>query len=68
MGSCEIREVGTKRFRSILSRRMPWGSYLTKEGGLWIALDNRTGDAWTEEFCSRQEAVRWLLGAFEVCH
>lgn len=29
---------------------------------IWTAVDNSTGDAWTEEFGSRMMAVRWLHG------
>ncbi len=29
---------------------------------IWTAVDNGTGDAWTEEFGNRMMAVRWLHG------
>jgi len=29
-------------------------------------VDNSTRDAWTEEFQSKRQAVRWLRGEFEV--
>jgi len=30
------------------------------DSGRWIAVDNRGGDAWTEEFVSPSVAVAWL--------
>ena len=44
----------------------PIGKYLCEEeiNGtiIWTAVDNGTGDAWTEEFGNRMMAVRWLHG------
>ena len=39
------------------------GLYLVHEGDVWVAIDNSTGDAWTEEFKSRSGAVTWLKQA-----
>ena len=30
------------------------------KSGLFIAIDNTTGDCWTEEFKTKQEAIAWL--------
>lgn len=39
----------------------PYGRFLAKaEDGSWTAVDNSTGDAWTECFSHRDIAVRWL--------
>lgn len=37
-----------------------------REGNKWVAVDNSTCDAWTEEFSQREQAVRWLQGEIEV--
>ena len=29
---------------------------------IYTAVDNSTGDAWTEDFKTRQEAIDWLKG------
>ena len=40
----------------------PRGRFLAQdpETGMWCAVDNETGDAWTEEFFSRYVALQWL--------
>ena len=44
----------------------PYGKYICGEDingcTIWTAVDNSTGDAWTEELGSRMMAVRWLHG------
>ena len=32
----------------------------------WVAIDNGTGAAWTEEFATETEAIAWLNGEFEM--
>jgi hypothetical protein len=31
-----------------------------------IAIDNRTGEAWTEDFASYELALQWLIGEVEI--
>ena len=38
----------------------PPGLYWAVENGKYIGIDNRTGDAWVEEFETLQECIRWL--------
>lgn len=40
----------------------PCGLFLSHEYGKWVACDNLTGDAWTEEFDTLEDAVDWLNG------
>lgn len=51
---------------SVIDLRTPSGLFLTKEGHKWVAVDNTTGDAWTEEFSRKRQAIRWLRGKFEI--
>ena len=44
----------------------PRGLFLAREGRTWVAVDNTTGDAWTEDFSRKRQAVRWLRGKFEI--
>lgn len=44
----------------------PGDRYLTQSDGLWIACDNSNGDFLVEEFNTREEALGWLRGEFEV--
>ena len=61
-----IQRVRPERMMNVIDFRIPLGLFLTKEGRKWVAVDNSTGDAWTEEFRWRHQAVRWLRGKFEV--
>ncbi len=63
----KIHRVSLKELSDIIDRRTPLGLFLTKEGRTWAAVDNSTGDAWTEDFRWRWQAARWLRGKFEVC-
>lgn len=58
--------VSSEKVLDMIDFRTPLGLFLTKEGRKWVAVDNTTGDAWTEEFSRKRQAVRWLRGKFEV--
>ena len=62
----QIKRVSPKFIEKVIENRIPCGRFLTKEGRKWVAVDNSTEDAWTEEFTSKRQAVRWLRGEFEV--
>ena len=62
-----IHRVGPEQVLNVIEFRTPLDLFLTKEGRKWVAVDNTTGDAWTEEFPRKRQAVRWLRGKFEVC-
>lgn len=62
-----IHRVSPKKLTAVIVRRIPLGLFLTKEGRIWVAVDNTTGDAWTEDFSRKRQAVRWLRGELEVC-
>jgi len=42
------------------------GKFLTVDENSFVAVDNSTGDAWTEEFDNMQDALDWLNGKFEM--
>lgn len=46
----------------IIGKRKPLGLFYTVESELFIGIDNSTGEAWTEEFKSEEECIRWLIG------
>ncbi len=62
----KIKRVSPKFLCAVIESRIPCGYFLTKEGRKWVAVDNSTGDAWTEEFARKRQAIRWLRGKFEV--
>ena len=39
---------------------------LANENGRWVAIDNRDGNCWTEEFPNREDAIAWLNDEFEM--
>lgn len=43
----------------------PEGLFLCRASGIWVAIDNSDGNAWTEEFSSKYQAIRWLAKMFE---
>lgn len=61
-----IKRVSSKQLLSVIDHRTSLGLFLTKESRKWVAVDNTTGDAWTEEFFRKRQAIRWLRGKFEV--
>ena len=62
----KIQRISPERLRQIIERYAPRGLFLAKEGRTWVAVDNTTGDAWTEDFARKHQALRWLRGKFEV--
>ena len=62
----KIQRVSSGILGQVIEQRTPCGLFLTKEGRKWVAVDNTTGDAWTEEFSRKHQAVRWLRGKFEI--
>lgn len=52
---------------SIIDKREPLGTfYYQTEDNMWVAIDNRTGDAWTEEFTTKEQCLAWLNDEFEM--
>ena len=46
--------------RRIIALRGRKGLFWTNENGRYIGIDNRDGNAWTEEFNTREACERWL--------
>lgn len=40
--------------------------YFAAPTGVWIGIDNLTGNAWTEEFHRKRKCLAWLRHEFEV--
>ncbi len=58
----EPKEVTAKETLGIIRTRNPRGCFWQKDGELYIGIDNTTGDAWTEEFKSKEDCLAWLKG------
>lgn len=60
-----IQSVSYEEINIIIESREPLGLYIAREPKgkrrrLFIAVNNLTGEAWTEEFEEFIEAVKWL--------
>ena len=62
----KIKQISPEFLGKVIEDRTPCGCFFAKEGRKWVAVDNSTGDAWTEEFSRKRQAIRWLRGKFEV--
>lgn len=40
--------------------------FLYKENGVWVGIDNNSGDAWTEEFERKEDCAAWLKGEIDL--
>ena len=56
----QIQEVGYLQIVQIINVRQPLGKYWARYGLIIVAVDNTTGDAWTENFGTVEEAMIWL--------
>lgn len=46
--------------QKVIDTYEPKGRFITYSKEFWVAIDNRTGDAWTEDFNTFYEALKWL--------
>jgi hypothetical protein len=57
----DIEKVTPEAMASIIDTRQPRGLFYRTAGHrLYVGVDNATGDAWTEDFRSRRQCLRWL--------
>lgn len=59
----EISEIISNFDKNISNEE---GKFLTVEGNKYIAVDNETGDAWTEDFDNIKDAIDWLNGKIGI--
>lgn len=58
----EPKEITQAKALDIIETRKPCGLFFLKEGEGYTGIDNQTGDAWTEEFQTKNECLKWLKG------
>lgn len=61
-----VYAVSPYRASKIIETRKPLGLFITKEGDLYVGIDNRTGDAWTEDFDCFGKCLAWLVAYGEI--
>lgn len=58
-----IQIINQEQAASVIETRTPRGLFLLLESdSTFTAIDNETGDAWTENFPDKETAERWLEG------
>ena len=57
-----MKEVTLEVLAYIIEERKPLGLFYSKEGETFIAVDNSNGEAWTEEFETKEDCIDFLLG------
>lgn len=59
----EPRKVSREDASTIIESRHPYGLFFLKDGSVYVGIDNRGGDAWTEEFPTKRKCLKWLTDA-----
>ena len=55
--------VSKETVDGVIRTFMPRGLFYYQESsGIWVGVDNITGDAWVETFESEEECASWLKG------
>lgn len=61
--NANIVEVSKEEAHEIIETGKPLGMFFLKDAGVYVGIDNGTGDTWTEEFKSKRKCVKWLKGS-----
>lgn len=56
-----IEMVDDKKATKVIDNRKPLGRFWLMSGKKYVAIDNSTGDAWTEEFETEKECFEYLM-------
>lgn len=59
----EPLEITKAEAYRVIDTRRPLGLFYLKEGEGYTGIDNLSGDAWTEEFKTKEECLKWLKGS-----
>lgn len=57
-----IQKVSNEFSDEIIEKRKPEGLFWTEEDGKYVGIDNSTGDAFTEDFDTKEMCLAWLRG------
>lgn len=58
--SVKIKEITSEQASVVIDTREPLGLFYLLDDGVYIGIDNSTGDAWTEEFTNLFQCKEWL--------
>lgn len=62
----DAKKLTQEEMMEVVDTRKPHGMFYRIEGGAIIAVDNTTGDAWTEEFRDPQVFMIWIASKMSV--
>jgi hypothetical protein len=62
----QIRGISPDEAIIVIESREPLGLFLTIEDKKFIAIDNSTGNEWTEEFKDIYKCLDWLEGKYQM--
>lgn len=57
-----IQEITIEQALEIIETSEPSGLFWVKDGEKYVAIDNISRDAWTEEFTDKKQCLEYLLG------
>lgn len=60
MSKPTIQKITSEQAGRIINTRYPLGLFYVLDAGVYVGIDNSTGDAWTEEFPDLRTCKRWL--------
>ena len=60
-----IKHITREEASKIIETREPRGLFYEIDGDLHVGIDNKSGDAWVEEFKTPEECLNWLRGNTE---
>ena len=55
-----IRKVSSEYASQIIEAREPRGLFWVEKDGVFTGIDNSAGDAFCEDFSSKEECFKWL--------
>lgn len=56
----KIKRITPEKAEKIIKTRKPRGLFLCKDNGVFLAIDNITGNAWCEEFVRYSDSINYL--------
>lgn len=56
----DIKLITQEEAKEIIDTRQPIGLFYEVDGDWYVGIDNSTGDAWVEEFKTKEECLAWL--------
>lgn len=56
------KQVEKSDIIEIIEKRDRIGLFYCKDGDFWVGVDNTSGDAWTEDFNTEKDCIKWLMG------